>query len=168
MPPTFTDTFPFVLYPRHAAPVPMIGNAPEHMGADHVTGLLVVSPLLLVGTLCLIVYRKQLTQPGLSLCTALYLATGLNLTFITSCRFAAARYAFEIYGPLLLCSIWGVWIWLNQIKRPLIKLLAKSIIFMAMFLSITAGVLGTFNGYYNKRIDPAAAYTQFINLFQAP
>lgn len=154
-PPRLISHFPYFYFENA---LPYTPRAPSgYIGNDAVTGLLPISPLLLIGTVGLACFSRYLNKASRIVCLGLLLTACATTIFLTSCRFAAARYGFEIYMPWLLCSLWGTWLLLEYSRGDIIRPLLKTTIFGLMLVSISIGALGTFDGHFHKNILPLAA-----------
>lgn len=154
-PMTFAEKFPFVTFVKlHPG---FLADDPFYIGSDAVTGILPLSPLLAIGSLALpfAIYRapRRATITILSIICLI----GASTLFLSSCRFAATRYTFELYGPWLVISLWGVWSLLTFVRGPTLRALLGAVISCGMFASISIGVLATFSGNFSKGIQLEAA-----------
>lgn len=152
--PEFVPHFPYLNFQNAVRFGP--SNPPGYIGNDAVTGLLLISPLLLIGTIGLLCFVTALNKACRVVCFGLLMTACANTLFLTSCRFAAARYAFEIYAPWLICSLWGTWLLMVRIQGAFIRPIIRTTVVAVMFVSISVGILGTFDGHFHKNIQPSA------------
>lgn len=159
MPPRLIGTFPFFQFERIEAS--WVAAPPGYMGFERVSGILILSPLLLFGTAALLFSLRRLSTVARWYLAVLATIGVCVTTFILSCRCAASRYTYEIMGPWLIASILGLWVWISQPRARVPQLIVHSLCAFGLFAGISIGFLATFDGHFRKGLTPHSAALGF-------
>lgn len=148
-PPHFVSTFPYVSFLR-AEPRDFISPDGPYLGADAVTGLLWVCPLIVPGLIASLLQWRRipvLSQLVFGMC--LLCALGV-LGYLYTCCFAAARYLFEIISALTIVAIPALWLACERSGSRWTRFAWRCITYAGLIAGISIGFVGTLDGHFKK------------------
>jgi hypothetical protein len=155
-PPVMTGAFPFFSFPLRGDS-PFSSWISHYVGADHVTGILWLSPILIPGLGGLLLYFRRLPRHLQATVGGLLVGSVLTVVYIASCRGAGARYVYDIHFSWLLCSIIGIWLLFGEVRRPLARWTLCGVTSLLVSFSVFQGICATFDGHFSKRISAVTA-----------
>jgi hypothetical protein len=169
--PYIRDEFPYVSFRRYP-PKDFIPIEVDYIGADAVTGLLAVSPLILPGLLATLIYWRFFPSQARLIFAMCALIAVSTLSYLYTCSFAAARYLFEIISVATVISIPALWFACQRGRRRWARVAWRGITCLGLGVGIFLGFVGALDGHFKKGpavrallrgADPAQAYEKEIS-----
>lgn len=153
-PPTLVSSFPFLKFAPPSPPTEAVA-AGYFLGADAVTGIFAFSPLLPLALLAIPWSWRRATRDARTVWGTSLSIVLINGAFLLTCSFAAARFTFELIGPLLVAGLPALWLFVQRVQSRLIRYGVLSAMWCLLLVGIAIGVSGIFDGHFLKRITPA-------------
>jgi hypothetical protein len=148
-PPYLVAEFPYLSFKRFP-PRDLIDPELTYLGADAVTGLFAVSPLLIPGIIATLIYWRAFPKPA-QLFFGTCLAIGICiLAYLHTCIFAAARYLFEAISVLSVVSLPSLWFACGFSGRAWVRWFWRSVVAIGLAIGVTIGLAGVLDGHFNK------------------
>ena len=149
-PPYLVAQFPYLSFKRFS-PRQLIDD-PEltYLGADAVTGLFAVSPLLIPGLIATLIYWRAFPKPA-QLFFGTCLAIGICiLAYLHTCIFAAARYLFEAISVLSVVSLPSLWFACGFSSRAWVRWFWSAVVTFGLVIGVAIGLAGVLDGHFKK------------------
>ena len=148
-PPYLVAEFPYLSFKRFP-PRDLIDPELTYLGADAVTGLFAVSPLLIPGIIATLIYWRAFPKPA-QLFFGTCLAIGICiLAYLHTCIFAAARYLFEAISVFSVVSLPALWFACRGSRRSWVRWFWRSVVAIGLAIGVTIGLAGVLDGHFNK------------------
>lgn len=148
-PPYLVAEFPYLSFKRFP-PRELIDPELTYLGADPVTGLFAVSPLLIPGIIATLIYWRAFpTNAKLFFGTCLAIGFTI-LAYLHTCIFAAARYLFEAISVLSVVSLPSLWFACGFSGRAWVRWFWRSVVAIGLAIGVTIGLAGVLDGHFNK------------------
>ena len=148
-PPYLVDEFPYLSFKRFP-PRELIDPELTYLGADAVTGLFSVSPLIIPGLLATLVYWRAFpTNAKLFFGTCLAIGFTI-LAYVHTCIFAAARYLFEAISVLSIVSLPSLWFACGFSRRSWVRWFWRAVATLGLVIGVTVGLAGVLDGHFDK------------------
>lgn len=151
-PPSFSQEFPYVdLQRNHLDPAVSFQGGPELIG-----GAGVLSPTLLVGSLCALVFalHRRSKEPGERAVLLVAGASWLILFGLATCRWVTARYSLDFMLLMTIASVACIEYALEMLANAGVRTRLLSLVAIALIVySTTTGTLLGFRGVHGQELE---------------